>query len=226
MEDPLKLRAEAVGENFHQSGLDAAQNKTWELVKIISNSIKPGISEKNAIELCDRIFEENGVDKKWHKNRVRFGPNTLHAFKDSSDHEYLLQEDDIYFIDIGPVVDGYEGDAGDSFVLGGDPLKLECAQAARSIFKKCEQEWSSKNLSGRALYEFASSEAKSMGWALNLNLAGHRVSEFPHALHYKGAMAESGFAPSAGIWILEIQIKHPEHNFGAFFEDSLGRITV
>lgn len=28
-------------------------------------------------------------------------------------------------------------------------------------------------------------------------------------------------APNAGVWILEIQIKHPELPYGAFFEDLL-----
>ena len=30
-----------------------------------------------------------------------------------------------------------------------------------------------------------------------------------------------GFRPSSGLWVLEIQIRHPSREFGAFFEDLL-----
>jgi hypothetical protein len=56
---------------------------------------------------------------------------------------------------------------------------------------------------------------------LNMDLSGHRLSEFPHAAIYNGTMAEIGFKPSALLWILEIHIRHPTAGYGAFFEDML-----
>ena len=68
---------------------------------------------------------------------------------------------------------------------------------------------------------YALEAAHDMGWELNLELTGHRLSEFPHDAHYDGTLSDVGFRPTAGAWVLEIQIRHPEREFGAFFEDLL-----
>jgi hypothetical protein len=72
-----------------------------------------------------------------------------------------------------------------------------------------------------ALYDFAAAEARAMGWELNLDMSGHRLADFPHAVLHKGALAEAPFAPSPGLWVLEIQIRHPDRPFSAFYEDLL-----
>ena len=52
-------------------------------------------------------------------------------------------------------------------------------------------------------------------------MSGHGLADFPHAALHKGALAETPFTPSAGLWMLEIQIRHPKRPFSAFFEDLL-----
>jgi hypothetical protein len=76
-------------------------------------------------------------------------------------------------------------------------------------------------VSGQALYEFARAQAEAMGWVLNLDIKGHRVSDFPHAIYKAGRLADLADTPSGGLWILEIQIAHPTRAFGAFYEDLL-----
>jgi hypothetical protein len=80
-----------------------------------------------------------------------------------------------------------------------------------------------EGLSGRALYAFAQQRAQAMGWRLNHAVKGHRVSDYPHAIHQGGDLGELDRAPAGGLWILEIQIAHPNHPFGAFYEDLLDR---
>ena len=63
--------------------------------------------------------------------------------------------------------------------------------------------------------------AQSMGWELNFDLPGHRVSDFPHAAIHTGSLAEFEDSPSAMRWILEIHLRDPQRRFGAFFEDML-----
>ncbi len=53
------------------------------------------------------------------------------------------------------------------------------------------------------------------------NVDGHRAGDFPHQVFFRGGIAELDFKPGAGVWILEIQIRHPTLPFGAFYEDSL-----
>lgn len=63
--------------------------------------------------------------------------------------------------------------------------------------------------------------AQAMGWRLNLDIKGHRVSDFPHAIHRGGDLGDFEHHPNAGLWILEIQIAHPSKPYGAFYEDLL-----
>jgi hypothetical protein len=74
---------------------------------------------------------------------------------------------------------------------------------------------------GAALYRVAVAEAGSLGWQLNLEMSGHRLADFPHAALHKGSLASASFRPSTGLWMLEIQIRHPARPFSAFFEDLL-----
>jgi CDP-4-dehydro-6-deoxyglucose reductase len=47
-----------------------------------------------------------------------------------------MRENDIFFIDIGPIWDGTGGDGGGTFVIGqaADPDMQRCADAAKQIF--------------------------------------------------------------------------------------------
>ena len=47
------------------------------------------------------------------------------------------------------------------------------------------------------------------------------LGDFPHALFYKGQLSEFKKMPVENLWVLEILIKHPEKEFGAFIEDIL-----
>ena len=59
------------------------------------------------------------------------------------------------------------------------------------------------------------------GWQLNLKVAGHRLADFPHKALHAGDLASTNFKPTSDLWVLEIQIKHPQRPFGAFYEDLL-----
>jgi hypothetical protein len=60
-----------------------------------------------------------------------------------------------------------------------------------------------------------------VGWKLNLEIKGHRVSDFPHAIYRGGNLGDFDAVPNPGLWILEIQIAHPSKPYGAFYEDLL-----
>jgi methionyl aminopeptidase len=81
--------------------------------------------------------------------------------------------------------------------------------------------WRDRAWTGRQLYDFASRRAREMGWNLNPELPGHRVSDFPHATIHTGSLADYSESPSSMRWILEIHLTDPQGRFGAFFEDML-----
>ena len=213
--------AEKSKTDFSAVEILTARSRTWEAVAAISERIQAGMLEEDAMRMTQALLLEMGFSKNWHRVHVRFGKNTLMPYGTPSEPNTRLGENDIYFLDIGPVWNGYEGDAGATFVTGNNPEMLRCKNDCRMLFDRVKTEWSHGNLGGIALYDFASKQAGLMGWKLNLDVNGHRLADFPHALYYKGALTDVEWSPASHIWVLEIQIRHPEKDFGAFYEDLL-----
>jgi Xaa-Pro aminopeptidase len=197
-----------------------ARELSWKVLDVMKKRIHVGMTEEEANKLALDVIKELGGEKNWHRPHVRFGENTLLSFRGVSRPGVKLGENDIYFIDIGPVFGNYEGDVGDTYVTGSDPQMKKCAEECRVLFNVLREKWKA-GLSGVELYDFAEKEAQRMGWQLNLEAAGHRVADFPHQLYFKGSLTDADFNPSAHIWILEVQIRHPQKPYGAFYEDLL-----
>lgn len=212
---------EAVGEGFDMAQLLAQRARTHEAVTAIAAAIHPGMPEEEAVTLANGLLAERHMRRGWHKVNLRFGVNTTLHFHTPSQPNVVLGQNDIFFIDIGPVFERWEGDAGDTYVVGHDPELTRCAADARNVFHATRRRWLADGLSGRALYGVAAAEAARLGWVLNLDMNGHRISDFPHKAIFSGSLAEIDFAPVTGLWVLEIQIRHPSKPFGAFFEDIL-----
>jgi Xaa-Pro aminopeptidase len=212
---------EAIGAAFSMPVMLRAQARTWEGLRQIAAQIRPGMAERQAIDQAEATLQALGMDRLWHKTWIRFGDQTLKTYREHTEHDTVLGDNDIFFIDIGVVWDGHEGDVGDTFTVGGDPEMAACAAAARTLWHEVAGRWRAQGVSGQALYAFAEERAAAMGWRFNLEIKGHRVSEFPHAIYKAGDLGDFELRPSTGLWILEIQIAHPKRPFGAFFEDLL-----
>lgn len=223
MSQSTTVRPEGVGEAFSLEKMIRARDLTFEAVRRIAAQIRPGMTERRGGEIADEVLAAMGMERLWHRNVVRFGPGTLETFFGDFSPDYELQADDIFYVDLGAVWDGHEGDAGDTFTVGADPEMAACAAAARSLWADVAGRWRDEGLSGGALYRHAMDRANATGWRLNWSVKGHRVSDFPHAIFKAGSLRDFAAPPTAGLWILEIQIAHPTRPFGAFFEDLLVR---
>ncbi|MES2206051.1 MAG: M24 family metallopeptidase [Pseudomonadota bacterium] len=216
-----QLERESVGKNFSLQKMFKARENTKNALKLISQHIYIGMTELEAHKIADKILLDCGIDKIWHPTKIRFGTNTIKAFREPSEGNHVLGENDIYFIDIGAVWDGHEGDAGDSFVTGNDKEMLACIEDARLLFHIVEEHWKLNYVSGQELYQYAEEKAQKMGWKLNTDMKGHRLSDFPHAIYKAGSLRDFTSCPVTNLWVLEIQIVHPNRFFGAFYEDLL-----
>jgi Xaa-Pro aminopeptidase len=212
--------AENVGSQYSVDRMLAARERSWAALRDIATRIRPGMGEADALAIAKDRLDAAGMQRIWHPSIVRFGANTLKTFREASVPDTVLGVDDIYFIDLGPVFDGHEGDVGDSFVVGDDPAMHACASAARDLFTLTEARWR-EGCTGAALYAYAEAQAAAMGWRLNHETKGHRVGDFPHAVHKAGSLGQFDATPVPGLWILEIQIAHPSLPIGAFYEDLL-----
>ena len=212
---------EAVGPLFDREQMLDVRMRTRAAIHSISAQIRPGMLEQDAVELAKDVLADLGMLKGWHDVYVRFGRNTTKMFGHDSEPGVVLGENDIFFLDIGPVFKSWEGDAGETFTTGKDPERARCAADAERLFHIVRRQWVATGLNGQGLYDYAASQAQHLGWELNLEWNGHRVSEFPHAVHYDGSLTDLNIRPAPLIWILEIHIRHPDGRYGAFFEDML-----
>ncbi len=226
MTDTVRPPREGVGEEFSLAKMVRARDLTFEAIGKIAPAIQPGMTEAEAHDHAQGVLEAMGMDRLWHKNIVRFGEGTMEIFSALMEPERVLGENDIYFLDLGVVWDGHEGDAGDTFVVGEDAEMKACAQAARDLWREVAGRWRDDGLTGDGLYEFAKARAEAMGWTLNWDVKGHRVSDFPHAIYKAGDLGDLETCPQTGLWILEIQLAHKTRPFGAFYEDLLIGETV
>lgn len=216
-----KTALERVGEAFDTGQMLMVRRKTRTAIHEIAARVEPGMIEEDAVAMAKDILKSHGMLRGWHGVYVRFGSNTTKTFGAESEPGVVLGENDIFFIDIGPVFEKWEGDGGDTFVVGTDADRSRCAEDARKLFHTVRKKWLSDGSSGKDLYDFAVDGARKMGWELNMDLSGHRLSDFPHSAIYDGPLADVGFRPSPLLWVLEIHIRHPEEPYGAFFEDML-----
>ena len=213
-----------------------AENKAERLFLEIENRniIHSGKTEKEINnEIYSLAFDLFGIKKYWHKRIVRSGANTLFPY-DENPKNLLVEEDDILFIDFGPIFEEWEADYGRTYVLGKDKLKIKLMNDISKAWKDCRDFFiSQKYITGAELYDYAVKNAKSYDWEFGGEIAGHLIGHFPHEklekedktnyVHPKNDI--DMHAPDKNgnkrEWILEIHFIDKEKEIGGFFEQLL-----
>jgi len=208
------------GESFDLKKFYHARDVARDMAHELASKINPGMVELDAHELYKKICLKHGVERNWHPPKLRFGPNTLKTFKEPSD-PYTLQDEDIFYVDIGPVIDGHEADYGETFTIGSNFEHKNITASSMKVFDEVSEYWKTNKTRGPELYEWAMACAKKYGYVLNMGSDGHRIGDFPHHVFFKGAIIECSEELLPNAWILEIQLDHPKLKFGAFYEDIL-----
>lgn len=197
--------------------------------------IRPGLTERDISDkVYELAFELFGIRKYWHKRIARAGQNTLLPYKHNPEN-LTVQEDDIVFLDFGPVFDGWEADYGRTYVLGSDPVKHKLKNDLEPIFEKAKQFYRQHNgqITGSQFYQQVCQLSSEHGWVYGGPHAGHLVGQFPHekalgddVLHYIHPenhllMSDPDQFGNPRHWILEIHLVDPKKRFGGFFEQLL-----
>lgn len=214
-----------------------AQNVSVQLFRAIEDRglIKAGKTEAELnTEVADLAFRKFGIENHWHKKIVRSGKNTLAIYPDNPP-DRKIQEDDVVFIDLGPIVDGYEADIGRTYVLGNNAHKLRIREDVEEAWYEI-QEWyrAQTSLPASALYRIAAHKAREYGWEFGGAIAGHIVGKYPHEQPENPQSLELDihpdnhndiFLPDANgcsrHWILELQFVDRKREIGAYFEQLL-----
>lgn len=175
-----------------------------------------------------------GIETFWHKKIVRAGVNTLHPYN-GNPSDRIIQDDDILFLDFGPIYNGWEADLGRTYVIGNDPLKLKLKKDVEDAWQEAN-EWYARqtDLTGAAYFHYLTELAKKYGWEFGGDIGGHIVGRFPHEQPDDPADMGLDVHPdnhssiflrdkqgNKRHWILEIQFVDRVNKIGSFFEQLL-----
>lgn len=220
MEHAQEDSRQRLGEKFNLEKYLQARELTIKTINFCQNLIHPGMNEAEGISIVHNELKKVNVNKFWHPTKFRIGKNTTKKFSEQSE-QVILEKEDIYFIDVGPILFDHEADFGQTFVLENNPQYLHLQKSAQLVFQKTANAFLEHKLNGKDLYRFAEEVARELNLEINLDMNGHRLGDFPHALFYKGSLSEFEKIPDKHLWVLEIHLIDHKIGRGAFFEDLL-----
>jgi len=216
--------------------LRTAQQKAERLFHEIRSRglIRSGIPEsrlnQDIYELAKEMY---GITTYWHKRIVRAGRNTLAPYAENPP-DLTIGEDDILFLDLGPVFEDWEADFGRTFVLGSDPLKLKLRDDIETAFAEGKRYFQQiPDITGSQLFACVASLARKSGWELGGEIAGHLIGQFPHEKISGDKVTlyvhPNSHRPMRSLdehgrkrhWILEIHFVDRQREIGGFFEELL-----
>jgi Xaa-Pro dipeptidase len=239
---PVLLRMLLICSGMEQSeealvaGLLDAQVKAAALFAEVEAQglIRPGTTEieinASIYALAERMY---GITRYWHKRIVRAGSNTLAPY-DENPPNLTVREDDIVFLDLGPVFEEWEADFGRTYVVGNDPLKQKLCRDIQDAFTRGKQYFEQRpDITGAELFTYAQQLAEQFGWEFGGSIAGHLIGIFPHekiagdkiTLYvHPGNKDRMRLLDASGRkrhWILEIHFVDRVRQFGGFYEELL-----
>ena len=216
--------------------LRIAQNKAERLFHEVEAQglIRSGVYESQLNEDIYSLAKEMyGITKYWHKRIVRSGRNTLLPYAENPP-DLTIGEDDILFLDLGPVFEEWEADFGRTFVIGSDPAKLKLKNDVELAFAAGKRHFNENHtITSRELFLYTQSLATQFGWEFGGPIAGHLIGQFPHeriaddkvTLYvHPGSNLPMCSLDEKGRkrhWILEIHFVDRERQIGGFFEELL-----
>jgi Xaa-Pro aminopeptidase len=219
-----------------EQSLARAQRKAEDLFAEVVDTglIRPGVLESElSAEIHKLARRRFGVRRHWHKRIVRSGPNTLLTYH-AEPRDRRLEDDDVVYLDFGPLFEEWEADLGRTYVLGGDPRKHQLVADIEAAFALGKQRYLLDSaLTAGGLYDYVCELASRAGWQFGAPTAGHLIGRFPHE-------RAAGDAPRFSIrhgndlnlrepdargarrhWILEIHFVDLERRIGGFHEELL-----
>jgi Xaa-Pro dipeptidase len=218
------------------ASLLTAQNKAVALFEevVASGMIRAGRLESELTQDIHALARARfGLSRHWHQRIVRSGPNTLLTYHDPH-ADRRMTDDDIVYLDFGPVFDAWEADFGRTYALGSDPVKHRLIGNLGEAFARGKQLYQrSPSITAGELYDYVAGMAAEYGWEFGASSAGHLVGHFPHerppgdSTRFSirsgntTSLREPDAKGDARHWILEIHFVDRNRQIGGFFEELL-----
>jgi Xaa-Pro dipeptidase len=223
-------------DNARAGALLHAQQKANELFQAVEKQglIRPNVLEsrlnQDIYDLAKQMF---GISTYWHKRIVRAGRNTLAPYEENPP-DLTVGENDILFLDLGPVFEEWEADFGRTFVLGSDAAKLKLRDDIGKAFLEAKEYFKTHaDITAVELYRHAQKLAQASGWEYGGPIAGHLIGQFPHEriagdkvtlyVHpdNPNRMRDLDAEGQERHWIFEVHFADRARQIGGFFEELL-----
>jgi methionine aminopeptidase len=194
------------------------QNAARKTLGKIVDFIRPGISEVQLVDECDRLQKSLGINGYWYKDLpalVLIGENTNLAISREiyTPSNNFVRDTDLITIDLNPSIDGFKGDYARSYyVENGKTLRTPIhSQEFLNGFKAQEElhatlrKVATPDMTANDLYQIISSEIDRMGF-VQLDYLGHGINKDMDDLEFiaPGQLASLG---DIGLFTLEPQIR-------------------
>jgi hypothetical protein len=174
----------------------------------IAAAVRPGCAKARRA-LGETIMADLGMGQAWHPLMVRFGENTLRVFADRNAPDLAWPKTTSSSSTSAPSCSATRPTWAPDLPWATIP-DARLRRRRQDAVAPRRRDLGAGTLTGTALYDRAVAEAQAMGWRLNLDVRGHRVADYPHpSRQAAGKLGDLAGQPSAGLWILEIQIRHP-----------------
>jgi Xaa-Pro aminopeptidase len=218
-----------------KSLLEAQEKAKALFEEVVSRAmIAPGKLES---ELTNEIHElarsRFGVRRHWHKRIARAGENTMLTYYDQAE-DRRIADDDVVYLDLGPVFEAWEADFGRTYVLGSDPAKHRLVSDIAAAFQKGKALYEdTPALTAGELYDYVAALAPESGWDFGAATAGHLIGHFPHERETQDvkrfsirhdnpqSLREPDATGRPRHWILEIHFIDRQRRIGGFYEELL-----
>jgi Metallopeptidase family M24 len=117
--------------------------------------IRPGVGEQELSgDIHELAAEMFGVTRHWHRRIVRAGENTLQPFQERPP-DRVIADNDIVFLDLGPIFEDWEADFGRTFVLSDDPDKKAVRDALPRVWQAGRDYFDNHpDVTGAELFDF------------------------------------------------------------------------
>jgi Xaa-Pro dipeptidase len=213
-----------------------AQDKAKALFEeVVSRAmIAPGKLES---ELSNEIHElarsRFGLRRHWHKRIARAGENTMLGYYDQPE-DRRIADDDVVYLDFGPVFQAWEADFGRTYALGADPVKHRLVSDIAAAFQQGKELYQrTPALTAGELYDYVAALAPESGWEFGAATAGHLIGHFPHERETQEIkrfsirhgntqpLREPDAKGMPRHWILEIHFVDKQRRIGGFYEELL-----
>jgi Xaa-Pro dipeptidase len=196
----------------------------------VSNQTEKDLNEK----IYNLAFELFGIKKYWHKRIVRSGANTLLPYAENPPN-LTISNNDIFFVDFGPVFEDWEADVGKTYVIGNDSHKLKLKKDVALAWQQGRNYYIQHQecITGAEFYNYTQQLANTYGWEYGNEHCGHLIGNFPHE-QLQGETDTNYIMPSnttpmyaadgngnERYWIYEIHFVDTEKKIGGFYEKYL-----